>query len=244
MKTPKNVIEKPSIQAAHYLPFIRKIKLLVGVKVIRHISRRKQLKSQTAAPKDQINRHVKVIAIASSLGGARVLEIILSQLSADFPVPIIIAQHISEGFAEALADWLDHKTPLTVKVASQAEPLAAGKVFIAPPEYNAQVTINGTIELSPFFPGQIYHPSCDRLLSSIAHKYREAAVGIILTGMGQDGVNGMQAIKAAGGITIAQNEQTSLIYNMPRLVIESGLADYIAAANDISSILTKVIGYG
>ncbi|TWH45465.1 chemotaxis-specific protein-glutamate methyltransferase CheB [Sporomusa sp. KB1] len=235
------VVEKPSIDSTNYRQFIHKIKLLAGVKVIRHITGNRQAAPKHIIAKAGANRRSKAVAIASSLGGAKVLEAILSQLSADFPAPIVIAQHISEGFAEALADWLDYKTPLTVKVASQSEPLLPGRVLIAPPEHNVQLDVDGNIELLPYSPGNIYHPSCDRLLASVAHAYRKGAVGIILTGMGQDGVKGMQAIKAAGGITIAQNKQTSLIYNMPRLVIEAGLADFIVAEKDIASTLTKVL---
>lgn len=235
------VVEKPSIDSSNYRQFIHKLKLLAGVKVIRHITGHRQAKSKSIITKTQTNRHTRAVAIASSLGGAKVLGTMLSQLSANFPAPIVIAQHISEGFAEALADWLDSQTPLTVKVASHAEPLLPGRVLIAPPEYNVQVDVNGNMELLPYSPGHIYHPSCDMLLSSVAHVYRKGAIGIILTGMGEDGVKGMQAIKAAGGVTIAQNEQTSLIYNMPRLVIEAGLADFIVAEKDISSTLIKVL---
>lgn len=235
------VVEKPSINSAQCLQFIHKIKLLAEVKVIRHINgKNKQVGQKNVIGEKQTNHPTRVVAIASSLGGAKVLEIILSQLSADFPFPIVIAQHISEGFSEALADWLNHKTSLTVKVASQEEPLISGRVLIAPPEYNMQVDGNGNVELLPYLPGHIYHPSCDMLLSSVAQVYKEGAMGIILTGMGEDGVKGMQAIKAAGGVTIAQDKETSLIYNMPRLVIEGGLADFVVAANDISATLTKM----
>lgn len=235
------VIEKPSIDSEHCLQFIHKLKLLAGVKVIRHIKGKgARLRQRRGALETPLPRSPKAVAIASSLGGAKVLETILSQLAADFPVPIVIAQHISEGFAEALADWLNHKTPLEVKVATEGQPLTPGNVLIIPPEYNVQVGLTGTIKLLPYLPNDIYHPSCDMLLSSVANVYREGAVGIILTGMGQDGVEGIQAIKAAGGVTIAQNKETSLIYNMPRIAIERGLADFIAPANEISSILSKV----
>lgn len=234
------VVEKPSLDSACCLQFVHKIRLLAGVIVIRHINWSKQVRKRATVAEKPLLRRSKAVAIASSLGGAKVLETILSQLPADFPVPIVVAQHISEGFAEALADWLNHKTPLDVRVASQAEPLTPGRVLIAPPEHNVQVDLSGNIALSPYLPGSIYHPSCDVLLSSVAQVYREGAVGIILTGMGQDGVTGMQAIKAVGGTTIAQNEQSSIVYNMPRLVVERGFADFVAAADDISAILTRV----
>ena len=236
------VIEKPSINSVQSMQFIHKIKVLAGVKVIRHINgKNKQVGQDKIIREAGMNHSARAVAMASSLGGAKVLETILSQLPADFPLPIVIAQHISEGFSDALADWLNHKTPLLVKVAVQGEPLIAGRVFIIPSEYNGQVDQNGNITLLPCLPGHIYHPSCDMLLSSVAHVYQQGAIGIILTGMGEDGVKGMQAIKTAGGSTIAQNKETSLIYNMPRLVIEAGVADFVVAANDISMTLLKLV---
>ncbi|MBP2636374.1 MAG: cheB3 [Firmicutes bacterium] len=235
------VVEKPNIDFADSAQFIHKLKLLAGVKVIRHMNRSRQANTTNSIAKINSSFCPQAIAIASSLGGAKVLETLFSQLPADFPVPIVVAQHISEGFAEPLAEWLNYKTPLTVKVAAQADTLLPGNILIAPPEYNMQVKADGHIELLPALPEHIYHPSCDMLLSSVARNYQQGAIGVILTGMGQDGVAGIQAIKDVGGITIAQNEQTSLIYNMPRLVIERGLADYIVAANDISATLSKVI---
>lgn len=235
------VIDKPSIDLAHCRQFVKKIKLLAGVRVIRHINGHKPVRPQIGLAGEAAHSRTQAVAIASSLGGATVLETILSRLPGDFPVPIVVAQHISAGFAGALAEWLGHKTPLEVRVAAQAERLTPGRVLIAPPEYNMQVDASGKVELSPAPPGHIYHPSCDKLLTSVAHAYRERSIGIILTGMGQDGVNGIEAIKAAGGITIAQNKQTSLIYNMPRLVIERGLADFIVAAGDIPATLAKVV---
>ena len=235
------VVVKPKPDLAQCRQFVRKIKLLAGVSVIRHIKGSKPAWKNVASGKEATGVWTKVVAIASSLGGANVLETIFSRLPAGFPAPIVVAQHISAGFAEALADWLNHKTPLTVKVASGADVLTPGSVFIAPPEYNIEVDATGKLTLAPCPAGHIYHPSCDRLLTSVACAYRERAVGIILTGMGQDGVAGMAAIKAAGGVTIAQNEQTSLIYNMPRLVIERGLADFVVAAADISTTLTSVV---
>ncbi len=217
---------------------LHKLRILAGVKVIRHISASETC--ETTCVKREEER-LKAVIIASSLGGAAILDNIFSQLTADFPAPIVVAQHISEGFAEELADWLDHKTALTVRVARHGARLLPGLVLIAPPEYDVTIAAKETMVLSPCLPGVIYHPCCDSLLFSAAEVYRNAALGVILTGMGADGVEGIAAIKAAGGLTIAQDEKSSLIYNMPRLAIERCLIDKIVAADAIAAELKKAV---
>ncbi|HWR39773.1 MAG TPA: chemotaxis-specific protein-glutamate methyltransferase CheB [Patescibacteria group bacterium] len=234
------VVPKPVIDITQRRHWLHRIKLLAGVAVIRHITGHRLHKSYSTELSPPPEHCRQAVAIAASLGGARVLETILSQLPADFPAPIVVAQHIANGFAEALAEWLDQKTALTVRLATQREPLLPGRVLIAPPEYTLKVDSEGRIEISPIISGDIYHPSADALLMSVARVYRQGSVGVILTGMGQDGVKGMQQIKEAGGVTIAQNEETSLIYNMPRLVVEQGWADFVVAAGEIATTLARV----
>ena len=235
------VVSEPGVAAGDQREFIRKIKLLAGVAVIRHLAGARNLRGPLEHAGAGRPDGRRAVAIASSLGGARVLAIILGQLPAGFSAPILVAQHISEGFAEALAEWLNQKTALDVCLARQGATLTPGRVFIAPPEYHMQVDGQGKLDLAPSQPADVYHPSCDTLLSSVARVYRQGAIGLILTGMGQDGVRGIQAIKAAGGVTIAQNEQSSLIYNMPRLAKEQGLIDYVAAAEEIAATLIRVM---
>lgn len=222
---------------------LHKIRLLAGVKVIRHISGGKALPPAGEAMfSTEPRKAARAVVIASSLGGALILETVLSQLAEDFPAPIVVAQHISEGFSGELADWLNHKTALAVRVAGNGDELRPGTVWIAPPEYDVRIAVGQVIALSACRPGVIYHPCCDSLLTSAAAIYRSAAVGVILTGMGSDGVEGLAAIKRAGGMTIAQDEQSSLIYNMPRLAVERGVVDCVVSAEGIAAELKKAVG--
>ncbi|WP_346355945.1 chemotaxis protein CheB [Azotosporobacter soli] len=236
------VFQKEEFDSRCRRQLLHKLRVLAGVKVIRHISGREEGRANSDAMSAKMKKeHLKAVIIASSLGGAAILEIILSQLAADFPAPIVVAQHISEGFSEELADWLDHKTSLTVRVATHGARLLPGLVLIAPPEYDVRIAAQGTVALSPCLPGVIYHPCCDSLLSSAADVYQEAVVGVILTGMGADGVEGIAAIKRAGGFTMAQDEESSLIYNMPRLAIERGLIDLVVSADAIAAEIKKAV---
>lgn len=237
------VMENPSFAGVDGSRFIHKIKLLARVQVIRHIKG----KTRTGPGKaEETGRGIKfascrqMVAIASSLGGPQALGKILSRLPADFPVPIVVAQHIATGFVKGFADWLNQKTLLEVQVAASGVVPKPGEVLIAPPEYNMRLTKTGKIELLPIVLHQIYQPSCDTLLCSVAQVYDRAAIGIILTGMGDDGVKGMAKIKAAGGITIAQEKQSCSVYNMSRLVVESGTADYVLTAENIAEKLIRV----
>ncbi len=219
--------------------FLHRIRILAGVKVIRHISGAASDCQAQKPPEDK--RRPQAVAIAASLGGGAIIEMILAQLKSDFLLPIIVAQHISEGFAQELAQWLNQRTELEVRVAEDGAPLLPGTVLIAPPEYDVRIAPSRSVELRPLLNGEIYHPCCDSLLTSLAEVYHKGAIGVILTGMGEDGVAGLAAIRAAGGFTVAQNEGTSLIYNMPRLAIERGLADVIAPAQEIAAILQRAV---
>ncbi|WP_378956190.1 chemotaxis-specific protein-glutamate methyltransferase CheB [Pelosinus sp. sgz500959] len=237
------VIEKPVFDEVDCSQFIRKIKILARVQVIRHITGKTSIGQGMMSERGKTINSAhgrKIVAIASSLGGPKVLEKIFSRLTADFPLPIVVAQHITAGFAVGFADWLNQKTSLKVQIAFSGAVPKSGEVLIAPPEYNMFLTKTGIIELLPILSHQIYHPSCDTLLCSAAEIYDRAAIGIILTGMGDDGVKGIQKIKAAGGMTIAQDKESCAVYNMPRLVAENGTADYILAAEHIAEKLIRV----
>ncbi len=237
------VIEKPVFGDACFANFSHKIKLLAGVRVIRHISRETPMLECTKKASNilQAASGRKIVAIAASLGGPKILERILSRIPADFPAPIVVAQHISAGFATDFAAWLNQKTSLDVRLASAQAKLKAGEVLIAPPEYNMRLTSHDNIELLPALAQQRYHPSCNELLFSVAQVYGRAAVGIILTGMGDDGVQGLQKIKAAGGLTIAQDQQSCTVDSMPGRAIEKGAVDWILQVDEISERIVWVM---
>jgi two-component system chemotaxis response regulator CheB len=220
----------------------RKLRMLAGVTVIRHY-RKRELSSAPArgmAP-DQLQLQPQAqhqpgaphsgaaFFIASSTGGPQVLAEMLRLLPADFPCPILVAQHIADGFAAGMAEWFDSICPLPVRLAQQGQPIRAGEVLISPSEQHLSLDAQRCVRLLEPAEGDIYHPSCDQLLISAAQVYGKRAVGLILTGMGRDGVRGMTEIKAAGGATLAQDEESSVIFGMNRLAIEAGCIDSVLA---------------
>lgn len=165
-----------------------------------------------------------LLAIAASTGGPAAIEILLNALGADYPRPIVIVQHISPGFGPALAGWLDRTTRSTVRVAVNGAPLRPGEVLIGPS--GAHLVVRSGRVLLDRAAAEIggHRPSADRLFASAAEAYGAAASGVILTGMGRDGVAGLAELRAAGGWTCAQEPTECVVAGMPGAAIAEGAA--------------------
>lgn len=172
----------------------------------------------------------EIVAIGVSTGGPNALAILLSQLPSDFPVPIVIVQHMPPMFTKLLADRLTTKCPLPVREAIAGTVLEPGTVWLAPGDYHLTVQqINSTVQLAlDRTPAQnSCRPSADVLLASVAQVYGDRALGAILTGMGQDGLRGCQLLRARQGQILAQDEASSVVWGMPGFVVNAGLADAV-----------------
>lgn len=239
-----DVIEKPDIGSQGGQELIRKVRLLSGVNIARHLAVRAGSESTArgCATVKPARPNGRVVAIAASTGGPQALQQILSRLPGDFPAPIVISQHIAEGFAQGMAEWLNGSTPLTVSVARNREQIRPGCVYVNPSEYAMRITAQGQTMLSEQQAGEHYHPCCNTLLRSAADAYGGHGVGVILSGMGDDGVDGMRAIRSAGGTTLAQDAKSSVVYGMNRLAVERGYVDRVVALSDIASELATLAG--
>jgi two-component system chemotaxis response regulator CheB len=190
-------------------------------------------------PTGPLRSNIELVAIASSTGGPGVLSEILNKLPAEFPVPILIVQHITPGFSQGLAEWLNQHTPLTVRLAAQADELKPGQVYIAPDGYHMQVNSMGLISLSDAPPCQGLRPSANYLFKSVARSYGAYAIGVILTGMGSDGAEGLYAMYDKGARTIAQNEATCVVFGMPAVAIEMGAVEKVLPAPQIAQTILE-----
>jgi two-component system chemotaxis response regulator CheB len=208
---------------------VRQVKAMARVKVVRHyepLARR-----PPAAPAPSFDgAHglaAEVVAIAASTGGPAAIHRILSGLPSSFPLPILIVQHISRGFTPGFADWLDKASALRVKIAEEGEALQPGTAYVAVDDHHLCVTTSRRVHLSgaPAVGG--FRPSGTVLFESVAMAYGRGAVAVILTGMGRDGVDGLRAIRGAGGRTFAESEQTAIVNGMPGAAVEAGLADVV-----------------
>ncbi|MDP2310393.1 MAG: chemotaxis response regulator protein-glutamate methylesterase [Pseudomonadota bacterium] len=174
-----------------------------------------------------VTQRAKVIAIAASTGGPVALHKLLGGLSKEFPVPILIVQHMATGFGDGFATWLDSTVPMPVKVARLGEPVLPGVAYLAPDSRHLGVSDRSTIVLSDTPSVGGFRPSASFLFESAGRVYGAGAVGVILTGMGSDGLEGMRSLKAAGGYVIAQDEATCEIFGMPGVVVAAGIADRV-----------------
>jgi len=189
----------------------------------------------------------RVIVIGASTGGLQTLESILPSLPADFPSPIIVVQHLPNMFfTESFAERLNPDCELTVKVAESNEIIQAGKVYLAPGGFHMTLGFLPNREVTPCIneaKDDSLTPSIDLAMESAAKVFNENAVGIILSGMGDDGCQGMRAIKESGGKTIVQDE-SSLIFGMPKAVIDAGFADEVLPASAIAAAMIECVSYG
>ena len=186
----------------------------------------------------------RMIAIGASTGGPAALQQILSALPPDFPVPILVVQHIAENFVSGLAQWLTGSSGLHVKVATHDEPLLPRTVYLAPDEHHLGVSVYHRAVLSAAAPIGGFRPSASFLFESAARAYGKGLCALILTGMGRDGVAGLHFVRAAGGRVIAQDESTSAVFGMPREAIAEGLADVVLPISQIAQRLVLELDPG
>ena len=187
----------------------------------------------------------RVIAIGISTGGPNALQFVLSQIPADFLSTILVVQHMPEGFTEMFAKRLDECCALEVHEARSGDLLLAGRVLICPGNRHMMVRHmprGDMVILSDGPPVNGHRPSADVLFHSVAQEFALTAVGVLMTGMGDDGAEGLGAIKAAGGMTIAQSEDTCVVSGMPRAAIQKGYANKIIPLDGIGSYLLHQYG--
>lgn len=220
---------------------INKIRVLSGVHVISRRNRVTQDSTPPAVPvKKPTGPRSQIVGIGASTGGPQALHRILTALPVDFPLPIVCVQHISEGFSLGLVNWLNHECKLTVQFAETGLMPKPGYVYFAPD--NMQLEINAQKQLvcssTPSYGG--HRPAISVTLQSMALRFGKHSTGVLLTGMGRDGVDGLQAIKQAGGMTIAQDEATSTVFGMPKIAIEEQAAQIILPLSRIAEALVEL----
>jgi two-component system chemotaxis response regulator CheB len=184
------------------------------------------------------NRFV-VVAIGSSAGGPSALESIFSSFPKGLPIAVVLSQHMPSGFTKQFADRLTAVSKLNVMEGYDGCRLRPGEVLVAPGGHNMEVLKGGVIRVEKASQPAAPTPSINVMMKSVAQAYGPMSVGVLLTGMLNDGAEGMKAIKESGGITIAQDEASSVVYGMPKAALEAGAVDTVA---HISEIPSKIAG--
>ena len=221
---------------------IRRVKVLSRVKVITHIKGRRDERAQSL-PESSGRAQRTLVAIGSSTGGPSALQTILRGLPPDLPTPVLVAQHMAEGFIPGLVAWLKTGCRMAVKPAEDGETVEPGVVYFAPAGKNL-VTDGLKVRFRDPGPDQLYLPSADTLFESVSRSHGEHAVGVILTGMGADGAAGLKRLHDAGAATIAQDRESSTVWGMPRAAIELEAARYILSVDDIAAEIERLVTEG
>jgi two-component system chemotaxis response regulator CheB len=226
------------------------VKAMASVKVVRHrlagteraaAAARAIAPPPSAAPTRTGGQAPRIVAIAGSTGAPAGLQEILAALTPDLPVPIAIVQHMAIGFTAALAQWLDGASPIDVALARDAETLRPGRAVIAPDDRHLLITPAGTVRLSAADPEGGFRPSASTLFRSAADACGAGVVAVILSGMGKDGVEGLQAVHAKGGHVIAQDEATSVVFGMPGEAVRAGVTDAVLPLREIGPYVRRVV---
>jgi two-component system chemotaxis response regulator CheB len=243
------VLEKPTVAAKDYdvraQELIRSVKAMSEVKVVRRWSRNHRIDYPLSADDTDLGKVTKrfeVVAMGASTGGPTALKQILAELPGNFPVPILIVQHMTQGFIRGFVEWLSRAANYPVTVAVNEEEMRGGHAYVAPDGLQMGVNRMGKIVLTKGAPENGLCPSVSYLFRSVAQAYGENAVGVLLTGMGRDGAYELKVMKDQGMITIAQNKESSVVYGMPGEAIGMNAASYILPPEKIVRMLKKLVG--
>ncbi len=225
---------------------IQTVKLMSEVKVVRRWPHYRQVAAvpTISAPAEvnigRIPAEIRIVAIGASTGGPPVLQTILSGLSKDFSVPILIVQHMAKGFTKGLVEWLAQSTGFPVHIAADGEYLLPGHAYIAPDGLHMKVESSNRIALSKEEPEEGLRPSASYLFRSVSNVFGKNAVGVLLTGMGKDGAEELKSMREKGAVTIAQDKGSSVIFGMPGEAIKLDGATYVLSPDNIVEALKSL----
>lgn len=186
---------------------------------------------------------IEIIALGISTGGPNALRRVFADISADLPVPMVVVQHMPAGFTTEFAKSLDRICPLEVKEASDGDILKAGRILICPGDYHILVEkrrLAGVVRLSQGDLVNGHRPSADVLFASIAKQYGGGSMGVIMTGMGRDGAREIGAIHSKGGLTVGQDEESCIVYGMPKVAGEMGHLQYIIGLDEMAATINRL----
>jgi two-component system chemotaxis response regulator CheB len=223
---------------------IKRVKIAANVKVFTHLNlsrgstdRRPAIPTVVTAKKQK----TKIVVIGASTGGPIAINAILSALQPNFSAPCVVVQHIAKGFLEGFVDWLARECRIKVKIGQQSERLESGVAYFPPEDQHMGFYKNGLIRLYNGQPEDGHRPSITLIMKAAAEVYGSGVLGVLLTGMGRDGAEGLKVIKAAGGRTIVQDEETSAVFGMPKEAIENNAADHVLPINRIAKQIMDMV---
>lgn len=245
---PKNVSDNKDAQHAFQQALLAKVMEASHSAVSRRgtsIDRPRIVRPAPVRPSQFAHRRIGCVGIGASTGGPVALQEVLSRIPVNFPHGIVVAIHMPKAFTGPYADRLNAKCSLAIREAKDGDQVRGGEVLIAPGGMHTTLVKQGShivVRTAPItdFPQYVYIPSVDQMLTTLCDSSGGAMLGVILTGMGNDGFKGMKYLKGKGGVTLVQNEETSTIYGMPRACIEGSVADVVLPLEQIGFEIGKI----
>jgi two-component system chemotaxis response regulator CheB len=226
--------------AATVKELVNTVKLMSEVRVVKRWPRHKYPAPAPSLAVPEIRKPagaIQVVAIGASTGGPLALQTILADLPKDFPLPVLIVQHMTPGFVQGFVEWLGRASGFAVRIAVNGESLLPGQAYIAPDDFHMGVRPDHRIFLAREQRNGTLCPSVSFLFGSVVQVFGCNAIGILLTGMGRDGVDELKLMKDAGAITIAQDESSSVVHGMPGEAIQIGAAQHVLPPQAIARTL-------
>lgn len=247
------IIDKPVAVGESELDEIRErltstVRAMADVKLVRRRPAKPRSKALTTGERyarlEGEHAQYELIVIGASTGGPGVLQSILRRIPRDFPVPILVVQHIAPGFLEGFVDWLGSTSRYPVEIARQSQRLERGRAYVCPEGFQTSISSDCRIRLTDDSPMHGVRPSVSYLFRSVAQSIGQNAVGVLLSGMGKDGAAELRSIREKGGATIAQDAASSIVHGMPGEAIRIGGAGLVVHADRIASVLVKLVTEG
>ena len=230
--------------AASAKELVQMIKLMAGVKVVKHWPKR-QIKTEPLPLPVMISvkttTGIQVVAMGGSTGATIVFQTILRGLPGDFPVPVLIVQHMAIGFIKGFTEWLTDTTTFPTSVAIHGEYLHPGRAYVAPEGFHMGIDNNRRIVYGTGDSENGSLPSVSYLFRSVAQCAGNQAIGVLLSGMGQDGAKELKIMRDRGALTIAQDKESSVVFGMPGMAVELGAADLVLPPENIAPVLVSVV---
>lgn len=226
---------------------IQTLKTMAEVRVVRRYRRPREQLGPVVEPEVRVpiapaRSRIELVAIGTSTGGPPVIRTLLSGLGAAFPVPILIVQHITPGFLQAMVDWLNGECDLTVVVPKNGEPTRPGHVYFAPEGVHMGINRAGNIVLSDLPAENGLKPAVAHLFRSVAAAYGPRALGMLLTGMGRDGAMELKAMRDHGAVTVAQSKESCVVYGMPAEAVKLGAAEHVLTPEEMVVFVRTMVG--
>ena len=226
---------------AQKVDLIDTVRAMAAVHLVRRRPPRAEGPAHTVSPRRGAHHGATVVAIGASTGGPAALRTIFATMPAGLEAPILVTQHISTGFSEGMVNWWNSAGPLRAKIAEQGEALCNGTIYVAPDDRHLTISADHAVALSNAPASGGHRPSASVMFRSVAERFGAGAYAVILSGMGRDGVDGLEFIHRAGGTVCAQDEASSAVFGMPKAAIDAGFVDIVLPLDSISRRIADAV---